>query len=287
MNCSLERLAQEIGYVYNEDPGRFELDDTIAKSIRYLIREGKYHFTPLILEPLSNTDPVHWSVLQSFQIRGFSGRYCLRPLVGDTLVLTALGRMINQTILESSVLIDQSFGFKIPIHSFFENLGECGEVSTLLYLNLTPTMISFPCSKEYVYSKLYPILKDRDVINLVWSFINIPIEFNNEIIRSGMFNIPPVGIISIVLFNFFLDDLDRTFISFLPDNAYYRYISKTFIMNYDIILIKKILSERRLNAKIHLLTPGSPPININSLGYSIRVCPGKRLLYKKTDQTSF
>lgn len=70
-------------------------------------------------------------------------------------------------------------------------------------------------------------------------------------------------------------------IRFFPDNAYYRYIPKTFIMSSDIILIENILSSFGIEAKMESLSPGSPPINMNSLGYSIRISPERRLICER------
>ena len=152
------------------------------------------------------------------------------------------------------------------IHLFFNYLEGSGEVSNLIYLDLSPSLLTLPCSQEYVHSKLSPIVDDRDVLNFLWSFITTPLVFNNEILE---FAIPPVGLITDVLFNFFLDELDRTFITFIPEKAYSRYINACFIRNSDRILIENILSSFGLSAKMISLFPGCPPINC--FGHSIRV----------------
>lgn len=66
------------------------------------------------------------------------------------------------------------------------------------------------CRKRLV-DKIKPLIDDQFVLNLVDSFLHSPIQDKkgrNLALNGG---IPPVRFLHPVLFNFFLDDVDRDF----------------------------------------------------------------------------
>ena len=88
--------------------------------------------------------------------------------------------MLNDQMINSSSLIQQSFGLRTTIAKFIQQLECCGKVKNLLYLDLTRSLITIsPFLDDSFLYKLGLFINDREVLDLVLAFVNTPLEWNN------------------------------------------------------------------------------------------------------------
>lgn len=121
------------------------------------------------------------------------------------------------------------------------------------------------CRKELV-DKIKPLIDDQFILNLVNSFLHSPIldkEGRNRALDRG---IPPVRFLLPLLFNFFLDKMDRNFSSKFPDWTFARFYHQMFVpigtgISRDCRITEEILIFLQ-NAfiaeggELHILCPG-------------------------------
>lgn len=97
----------------------------------------------------------------------------------------------------------------------------------LYYLDLTPSLNMI--SRSRLLEKLEPLIGNKYTNSLVSSFLSSPILDEDGRDWSAHVGIPSGGLLTLVLFHFFLDNWDRAFYSLFPNFRYVRYIHESFV----------------------------------------------------------
>lgn len=94
--------------------------------------------------------------------------YCVNPTQEDSLVLMALGMMLNTKIVQDNLLMENSLGLKTRIKDYLGLVCSRVNVSILYKLDLTNSMKTI--NRDSLLSKLSHIVKDEAM-----KFISRPI----------------------------------------------------------------------------------------------------------------
>lgn len=192
--------------------------------------------------------------------------YCMGviPSEEDYLVLTSLGRSINHAILDKNILLDNSFGMKTPVPDYYSNLISRGKIGRdgLFRMDLTLSLQSI--NKSYLMDRLKSIISNKTLLELVQSYLSMSYYIydssNKENITVDLPNIsiPPIGLISLVLLNLALTDLDHEFKRNYPHIVYSRYIHEVYISNSSLSerSLSLLLDKLSYSGKIFSIKPG-------------------------------
>lgn len=129
--------------------------------------------------------------------------------LGDELLLISLANILLKYVLRPEVFLDQSFAFRTDkgAFHFLDEISNWSNLEILLVFDLSFLFSKF-CTKRLV-AKIKPLLGDSFILNLVDSFLHLPLlhEKKIQVLHVGIQ--PPFLFLRSVLFHFFLDDLDR------------------------------------------------------------------------------
>lgn len=283
--CSLKILTHFIEDTYNsiiiKNPElEFLLSIQDMRDINNKIMEGKYTFSPLRARLFDKTNEneildnfiLELNVLSKHYINSkkdtFLGIY---PTLGDTFVLIGLGRMLNQHIMKKNLFIDSSMGLQVHPKFYWDKVSTKGPVLRLSKLDLTNSMkIINRCN---LLSKLSHIVMNGEIMSLIEKYLYLPIMLDEnssiDLTKNINCNIPTAGLISSVLLNFELIELDKEFRRVFPQLDYLRYIHEVLvffpstelsIISFDIFREKLLDLFRKLNleGKIIPIEQGSP-----------------------------
>lgn len=121
----------------------------------------------------------------------------------DELVLIVLGGLLNLYLSSSGVYHSRSFGFSKDRNEkdFCGTVLSWGKVELLLFLDLSPSLITF--SRSRLLAKLESVVKDQFLLRLISSFLDLPILNNTGTDLLSKRGIPRgVPLFTEVLFNF-------------------------------------------------------------------------------------
>ena len=190
--------------------------------------------------------------------------------------MLSLSRVLSMTFDSSSLFLDNSFAFRTDKGkpSFFQEIRNMGSVKMLLYVNWIPSLQTI--SRTRLLAKLRPWLPNPFIENFILSFLSLSILDEDQRDWSTDSGIPPVGLLTFVLFHFFLDDFDRAIVHRFP-YSYVRFLNKAFLAiptKANVVpaeLISDILGELSLSAKRIYVVPGGSPISIPDLNGVVSV----------------
>lgn len=231
--CSLDQLASDIEIAYCHIPDIFhELTVEKVMDIQNRIRTGKYTLSShqlLVYRTKDNIKGPHFNHIFNLIINNSIYYGCITPIQEDKLVLMALGRMLNYRIHNLNLLNSSSFGLKTKPTSYYAHIRSREEpISRLYKFDMTNSLGSI--NKEILLTKLEPIVQNDDIMKLLKSFIYIPILLEDKdctyILKDS---IPSSGLITDVLLNFSLIELDNKFHQLFPSFSYTRYIHEVIV----------------------------------------------------------
>ena len=187
----------------------------------------------------------------------------------DDLVLLALARVLSLTFLSSYRFIDKSFGFQRnrDLHHFYGEVVGWGQVEMLFYVDLTLSLNSL--SRSRLLAKIEPVLNDSSIFQLLSAFLELPIldEDGRDWSALAGAGVPPAGLLSSVLLNFYLDEFDRAFSKRFPSLPYARYMHEVFVApprnnqeNISLQQIENLVKEMELSAKLICIVRGGAPL---------------------------
>lgn len=192
--------------------------------------------------------------------------FCLGVHVeeADKLVLLTIASMIHEVIMTYKLMNKNSFGLRTSVPEFYTDLLSRGKVNELYRIDLSKSLSLIDPS--IVLKALEPAIGNQtDVFDIVKSFLDLPYlddESREELPLSGK-GIPPIGHITNVLWNFFLNKLDNEFEMVYPEITYSRYINEVFISNCPDLSIEdlyKLLGKFNLEGNIYYINPGDNPL---------------------------
>lgn len=95
------------------------------------------------------------------------------PTKEDNLVLIALARMLSSSYAQTFSWINLYFAFRKDHPTFYSTVVGRGKVEKLYKLDLSGSLRTL--SRPILLEKLEPLVKDRPVLDLVSSFLSVPI----------------------------------------------------------------------------------------------------------------
>ena len=229
--CSLHRLAYAIGMTYNELPDVFvELTEQKVREIQKSVKDGTYTLSPLLLRAFARKGDQKPGFFHTFPAKDESNLYLgINPTLEDSLVLTALGRMLNLHFLRVNLFTDKSFGLRTKPNAFYSTVCARGKVLRLYKCDLTISLRTI--NRESLLLNLSHIVKDGAIIEFVDKFLSVPIldQSGRDFTAEMGCSIPTVGLLTHVLLNFALTEFDKEFQRAFPGVDYSRYIHEVFI----------------------------------------------------------
>ena len=272
--CSLEQLAKHIEFTYNHIPDIFdELTVDKVLDIQNRIRNGRYTLLSLQLLVVSskeNIKSLNFAHIMHLLINNEIYYGIVTPIQEDKLVLMALGRMLNHAILDLNLLNENSFGLKTILPDYYSHIISIDRPILRLYkLDMTNSLRVI--NKESLLTKLEPIVKNDEIMKLLKSYLYMPIILEGKDITYLMKDdsIPSSGLITDVLLNFSLINLDNKFQELFPEFLYTRYIHEVLIkipttaskqvQNFEEQIVE-VFDDLNLAGKIMSIGPGDEPL---------------------------
>lgn len=128
----------------------------------------------------------------------------------DELILISLANILNKYVLTQNLFLEQSFAGQTD-KLFVAKIRSWSNLRVLFVIDLS--IFSMILCRKRLLDKIKPLIEDPFILNLIESFLHSPVldkAGKNLALKGG---IPPVRFIHSILWNFFLDDMDRYFLS--------------------------------------------------------------------------
>ena len=252
--CALEQLSIEIGLLYKRIPHCFELDELEVRNIREQVEAGTYCFSPLrvrLCPPGGKIDPRLYHKMRCEEYP--NNTIVVIPEESDLLVLTALGILINNVFLDKGIN-----SIRMDYISFYDELHSRENVDLLYRVDLTRSLLTI--EKSTLIKKLESVLGKNPIFDLVVSFLSIG-YINNEFEEVNLYDtsIPPAGLLTNVLHNVILTELDNEIANLYPSINYSRHIHEVYISNCGELSAKEIsllIIKLGLAGIIYVIRPG-------------------------------
>lgn len=264
--CSLDKLASYIEFSYKNMPDIFsELTADKVLSIQNRILNGKYSFSPLQLDISKNQQKLP-SIFHTIHIQIDNNMYVgyLNPIQEDKLVFMALGFMLNRRIHSLNLLRSFSFGLKDHPTSYYKHISSSikGTISRVYHIDMSRSLKVI--KKDCLLTKLEQIVNNNDIMILLVSYLYLPIiHLGVETPLNDI--IPTTGILTDVLLNLYLTDLDNQFHQLYPLFSYTRYVQEIILTTSKIDSsfedsLEEVFDRLNLAGKIKSIGPGDGPI---------------------------
>lgn len=181
---------------------------------------------------------------------------CLK--LEDELILISLAKTLERYVLTPNVFLEQSFACrteKKAIH-FLAEIKNWSNLRALFVLDFS--IFSKVLCRKRLVAKMKPLIEDQFILHLIDSFLHCPIKDKQG--RNLNEGIPGVQFIFPVLLNFFLDDMDRKFVSKFPDWTFARFYHQMLIpigtgcKKEDLLFIQNAFIDD--GVKLEILRPG-------------------------------
>lgn len=213
MTCSIQSLVFEIFEVYAffRQKGDFPLSEVDILHIQNALLSGNFHFSPLRI------------VVETHSDSGSSRLLYLSPSPADDVVIGALGGILVKELRHSSYFRESCFSsYTKKASHYLERIQEWSEIEALLLINCSDSLTKFP--RSLLIEKVQAIVHyDDGLVKLISSFCNLALLDNTGKDWSDKTGVPPLLFISSILFNIFLDEIDREIEEQLPKLKYARY----------------------------------------------------------------
>lgn len=176
--------------------------------------------------------------------------------VEDELILISLANLLNKYVLTQNVFIGQSFAGQ-TVKLFVAEIRSWSNLRVIFVIDLP---IYSSNIRKRLLEKIKPLIEDQFIRNLIENFLHCPVLDKKGINRADE-RIPPVRFIHDCLLNFYLDDLDRKFVSKFPGLAFARFYNHMLVPIFTackeeyILFIQKFIIDIS-GVQLHILKPG-------------------------------
>jgi hypothetical protein len=264
--CSLEQLAADIGYVYNDT--EYMITRYRLAVIQQQILSGLYFLSPIEIKFIKKEDIIY--ITHFFpEIMLFEGSedphmvYAAIPVIEDIMVFMGLSRMLvrffySGFLEEEGIVEEEDYGLEDLVDSFYCRLQDIGKVDRLNRIDLRPSAVIIPCSRTLNILKAF--VGDGPVYTLIKSFLEIPVmdKEGNDVRVCG---IPFAGEISKIIFDIVMRAIfDYEFRKRFPGVSFHRFVYDVYIPTDGIIFderdIYTFLEEIGLQGRIDSIGPG-------------------------------
>lgn len=228
IKCSLHSLVfeiNEVNAVYKQNDVNYELSEVDILGIQNVLLSGNYNFSPLRIvlgngvSSGSNSTPM----------------LSVEASLADEVVIGALSGILIKELRRSCYFRQSCYSTYTKDRSFphyLDTIQEWREMDSLLRVDCSNSAIYF--SRSRLIEKVRPIVhNDDDLVKLISSFCNMPYVDNKGRPFSLNTGVPPLSLISEILFNIILDDIDQEIEVQLPKHKYARYQDEIFIPIYE------------------------------------------------------
>lgn len=262
--CSLDQLASTIEkYYYGLSDIFSDLTVSRMRDIQNQIRTGKYTLTSLQLIVNKNLDSLKGSpYIINMSIDNQKVYGCLTPILEDKLVLIALAAMLNTRIHEWNIQHPSCFSFKESPTDYYTRIrSREGPISRVYKLDMLNSL--YLINRNTLLSKLKPIVSNDEIMQFLHSFLYIQILYEGQDLSYDLF--PTSELITEVLLDFYLKELDNQFHLVFPCFSYTRYVNEILITTpHQVPFFESslfaLLESLELDGRIVSIGPGDPPI---------------------------
>jgi hypothetical protein len=226
--CSLQSLVFEINEVYavyKQNNSDYELSEGDILNIQNLVLSGNYYFSSLRLVRTYSESPGS-NLIPALSVE-------VEASLADEVVIGALAGILIKELGQSSYFSKScysSYSKDRTITHYLDTILEYRDVQTLLIVNCSNSELKF--SRSRLIEKVRSIV-NNDLVKLISSFCNAPIVDNMDRDFSINTGVPPLPFIAEVLFNIYMDDIDREIEKRLPKLKYARYQNEILIPIFD------------------------------------------------------
>lgn len=265
------RLAEEIGVLYHDYKFATELTEDQVREIQKDLTERIYILSPLKISLYDRREDLPDERQHTYLVKYMDNIHygVIEVRIEDLLVLTALGRMLNHNLINIHFFSDNSYGLRIKSLDFRSILSSQKDVLSLYIIDFTSSLKTI--REKSLLWRLSFIVKDMGIIDLVDQFLTLPILDEKGINYKNImgWTISSAGLITYVLQNFALYELDVEFARVFPEVGYHRYVHEAFItfprsmecMGEDFPgELLSFLKQFNFESKIKLIRPGEEAV---------------------------
>jgi hypothetical protein len=144
----------------------------------------------------------------------------------DELILISLANLLKKYVFTKNLFLEQSFAGQTD-KLFVAKIRSWSNLRVLFVIDFS--IYSKILCRKRLLDKIKPLIEDPFILNLIESFLHSPVldkAGKNLALKGG---IPPVRFINSIFLNFFLDDMDRKFLSKFPGATFARFSHQLLI----------------------------------------------------------
>lgn len=187
------------------------------------ILKGKYQLSFFWVRKELERYPFKMDQLTFYRFESLDNDYWqlyLTLKLEDELILISLANILQKYVLTPNIFLEQSFPGQTD-KLFVAEIKSWSNLRGLFVIDLS-RYSSILCRRRLM-DKIKPLIEDPFILNLIERFLHSPVLDNagkNLALKGG---IPPVRFLHSILFNFFLDEMDRNFLSKFPGATFARF----------------------------------------------------------------
>ena len=205
--CEIQKISEKYDLIYD----RVNLD-----SLEHAILSGSYKLSPFRIVSRPKGQPFKMDSLCYFRFKSSDDfeEYYLGIKLEDELILISLAHLLYKYVFKSNVFHEKSIACMLNKEAAIDFCYEITQWYNLRYLFVFDfSFISDTLCRKRLLEKIGPHISDSFILNLINSFLHSPILDVDGINLALNDGIPPVRFLQKVLFNFYLDDLERLLLS--------------------------------------------------------------------------
>lgn len=192
------------------------------------ILTGKYQLSFFWVRRELERIPIKMDQLTFYRFKSLEDDYWHLYLTlkqEDELILISLANLLNQYVFTQNVFLEQSFPGQTDT-LFVAEIRSWSNLRLLFVIDLS--IYSHILCIKRLLDKIKPLIEDQFILNLIENFLHSPVlnKAGKNILKGG---IPPVRFLHSILLNFFLDDIDRHFLSKFPGATFARFSHQLLI----------------------------------------------------------
>lgn len=269
---TLEKLAFKTMDLYKREPGLFKDIQLIqVEELVNRIQSGSFQLKPFTVKISDKKDDLkkvypshHILYMKSSDKNLVYG--CIIPDKEDRLVLMALGLMLNQKMHQMNLHKSSecgSFGFVEELSSYYKHISSFKKPISRAYLfDMNVSFIQI--KKDDLYRKISHLIENEEILTILYDFLHIQFIIHGKLQYIDPY-IPFSDLISDVLLNYCLYELDNMIHMKYPSIRYSRYIHEIVISipegeSLCVNDILSVISFLNLSGKYVTIDPGSSSV---------------------------
>ncbi|GLT77465.1 hypothetical protein SLA2020_490470 [Shorea laevis] len=245
MEAQVKALSKEIKSTFIRYRHKLLLDKGVIIQLYKAVLTESYYLSSIKWAVFRKRSRIRYQFRLKVPVPGYPNYIIgLNFEQDEEFLLLALGNFLKNLFLEQSVYSDYSLAYTradeaSALKTYVRIIRGFGRVKCLLFFDFSASMLRISVNR--LLTKLKPFLHPY-IYNLTQSYLELPVinERTGADIRwdmkveNGLEGFPPVGSEAAnVLFNFYLDELDKSVQKAFPGLEYVRYKSGVVIPIYS------------------------------------------------------